>query len=477
MSKLRGFNPFESDINCTDPQIIINPKLPELLATYGNYVLLGEFHRVNISNFLVHTFPLYKFNPNRPIVVQNDKNGQQVTRISLKDVENCYIVDMSTGEVAAPMYFVVPCGRCIICTSSKCSNFARRCQYETQLYDCDPVHITMTYDDEHLPEDKSVSVRAMQLWKKRVRINLNRAGYDKKIRLCIAAEYGKRNTRRPHYHAIIWNLQNDKIFTDTLFKDILYNSWQNCHYKRFTFSRINNDYIPKDCKRSLADMGKTSYQAFGYVAKYFYKQDASSVPPGCKPLFHLMSKSKSLGGIGAPFIDKHKNNLRFWLRQHYYYTEKSGSLEEITYDRYVINRVFPSKYMSVGSKVRKQLQFLCRYSCQCPEFESRCNNVFNFYKRLFPVLSVSGADKNFCFRVRRSCSLVGFTHRLRIINALNILETEIEKTDIDMILYIDERRHKLLNALFRNKQKINVNDVKIKLMQRKYRRLNEFTKL
>lgn len=57
--------------------------------------------------------------------------------------------------------------------------------------------VTLTYDEEHLPKDGSVSVRAMQLFIKRLR----KAGY--KFRYYLVGEYGDQSYR-PHYHIALF---------------------------------------------------------------------------------------------------------------------------------------------------------------------------------------------------------------------------------------------------------------------------------
>lgn len=57
--------------------------------------------------------------------------------------------------------------------------------------------VTLTFADEHLPPDMSVSVRDIQLFMKRLR---KRCG---KVRFYACAEYGDLD-KRPHYHIIIF---------------------------------------------------------------------------------------------------------------------------------------------------------------------------------------------------------------------------------------------------------------------------------
>lgn len=62
--------------------------------------------------------------------------------------------------------------------------------------------VTLTYNDEHLPEGGNLSPRDVQLFLKRLRINHHRAG-GAAFRFFLCAEYGLR-TGRAHYHLILY---------------------------------------------------------------------------------------------------------------------------------------------------------------------------------------------------------------------------------------------------------------------------------
>lgn len=72
---------------------------------------------------------------------------------------------------------------------------------ESQLYE-DNTFATLSYDDEHLPQDLSVSKREVQLFMKRLRKN-----NDRDIRYFAVGEYGSQ-TMRPHYHLVLFNYPN-----------------------------------------------------------------------------------------------------------------------------------------------------------------------------------------------------------------------------------------------------------------------------
>lgn len=73
-----------------------------------------------------------------------------------------------------------------------------RVQFEAIQYDKNCV-VTLTYDDKHLPLDKSVSVRHVQLFFKRLRKSISPAT----VRYFGCGEYGSKGGR-PHYHYVLF---------------------------------------------------------------------------------------------------------------------------------------------------------------------------------------------------------------------------------------------------------------------------------
>lgn len=93
----------------------------------------------------------------------------------------------------------LPCGRCTGCRIDKSRDWAIRCMHEAQMHPSNSF-ITLTYADEHVPDDYSVYVRTLQLFMKRLRKSLKTST----VRFFGCGEYGDR-FYRPHYHAIIFN--------------------------------------------------------------------------------------------------------------------------------------------------------------------------------------------------------------------------------------------------------------------------------
>lgn len=104
----------------------------------------------------------------------------------------------------------VPCGKCEECKNQIRSHYLVRSYYESLkvakrhgvcLFD------TLTYKPEDVPEKygiKCFNYEDLVLFKKRLKINISRDGYDsKQISYFISSEYGD-HTARPHYHILLF---------------------------------------------------------------------------------------------------------------------------------------------------------------------------------------------------------------------------------------------------------------------------------
>ena len=90
----------------------------------------------------------------------------------------------------------VACGQCRGCRLEQRRQWAMRIVHEASLHE-DNCFLTLTYDDAHLPADRSLSKRDLQLFVKRLR--KQEAKVDRRFRYFGVGEYGGR-TGRPHYH-------------------------------------------------------------------------------------------------------------------------------------------------------------------------------------------------------------------------------------------------------------------------------------
>lgn len=92
---------------------------------------------------------------------------------------------------------LVPCGKCTQCRIRKASEWAIRCEHEIEDWQ-HTSFVRLSYDDEHLPQDRGVHKRELQLFIKRLRKRLATP-----IKHLSCGEYGEQ-TERPHYHCLIF---------------------------------------------------------------------------------------------------------------------------------------------------------------------------------------------------------------------------------------------------------------------------------
>lgn len=148
---------------------------------------------------------------------------------------------------------VLKCGQCIGCRLERSRDWAIRSVHEAQMHKRNSF-VTLTYDDDHLPDDRSVNVREWQLFAKKLR---NKIG---PFRFLHCGEYGSRaNTLRPHYHAVIFgqDFGADAVpFEETDNGDMLYQS----------------QTLTSLWGKGLAVLGELNFETAAYVARYVTKK-------------------------------------------------------------------------------------------------------------------------------------------------------------------------------------------------------------
>ena len=87
---------------------------------------------------------------------------------------------------------LLPCGKCLSCKLDYAKEWALRITHEASLLE-ENCFITLTYNNEHLPEDKSVHRSEVQNFLKRLRKKIA----PRKIKTFYCGEYGDQNLRPP----------------------------------------------------------------------------------------------------------------------------------------------------------------------------------------------------------------------------------------------------------------------------------------
>lgn len=116
--------------------------------------------------------------------------------------------------------------------------------------------VTLTYDDEHLPEDRSLNLRHFQLFMKSLRKSIS----PKKIKFFHCGEYGD-TTFRPHYHVCLFGHQ---------FSDLKPHSRNELGQIIYT-----SKYLSKLWKHGFSTTSNFSFETAAYVARYVVKKITS----------------------------------------------------------------------------------------------------------------------------------------------------------------------------------------------------------
>lgn len=202
----------------------------------------------------------------------------------------------------------LPCGRCIGCRLERARQWAVRIMHESQMHE-ESSFITLTYDDEHLPVDRSLDPKVSQRFFKALRHAVD----PHRIRFFIAGEYGETCQRcdrgrkacrclggeafkigRPHYHAIVFGYGfPDKIMIDGWPKGL--------YYSQLLSDVWGNGYT---------SVGSVAFESASYVANYATKKicgkGAAAHYEGRRPEFLLMSRRP---GIGKAWIEKFSTDV------------------------------------------------------------------------------------------------------------------------------------------------------------------------
>lgn len=201
------------------------------------------------------------------------------------------VVFAERGDIKRKL--MLPCGGCVGCRVERSRKWAVRCMHEASLHK-ESCFITLTYDEEHLPDDGSLSVREWQLFAKRLRKKLG----DFRFYMC--GEYGSRNWR-PHYHALIFG----RDFADKVY-----------HCRGSQDDKIyRSAVLDAVWGRGFTSIGSVTFESAAYTAAYcvdkftgpnsdwyYTRLNCRGNPVRLVPPFNLMSRSP---GIGAEWLKKY----------------------------------------------------------------------------------------------------------------------------------------------------------------------------
>lgn len=248
-------------MSCCNPTYIINPSY------------INSTHRFN--RIFGYSVPYYQSNGNFDFRYFSAR----ARRINHDNYKNYFAMDEETGDVIN-IYLQVPCNKCSACRCSKQFNLRNRMILEQYGRETPMYFVTLTYNNEHLPED-GVSVRDCQLFFKRFRERLSKQfNYNVPFRYTLFSEYGSRR-KRPHYHFLLYGFDADKLGFNNILE---FESWM-------AKTAWQNGFV----YIMLCNPG-----CFNYVSKYVLK--SSNVPKGKNKNFNLASRGN--GGLGCPALSQ-----------------------------------------------------------------------------------------------------------------------------------------------------------------------------
>lgn len=174
--------------------------------------------------------------------------------------------------------------------------------HEAQLHE-DNSFITLTYNDEHLPENGQLEYKDFQEFMKRLRERLQRKGLPN-IRFYMAGEYGSQD-QRPHYHACIFGYGfPDRYAWKTGEKHTLFRSneleelWGKGHASVGTLTPESAAYTAGYIqKKIVGKAAQAHYTRFNPVTGEWFE---------LRPEFNKMSTHP---GLGAEWLTKYKSDV------------------------------------------------------------------------------------------------------------------------------------------------------------------------
>lgn len=126
----------------------------------------------------------------------------------------------------------LPCGDCLGCRQAHATTWGHRATHEASEWENNSF-VTLTYDDDHLPDDGYLDgshlTRFIKRLRKRSRSNRDRIHSDPRstLRYFACGEYGDEN-QRPHYHLLLFNAgfaDGHRVAKEQYASEILYELW------------------------------------------------------------------------------------------------------------------------------------------------------------------------------------------------------------------------------------------------------------
>jgi len=225
------------------------------------------------------------------------------------------------------------CNVCRGCRAAKTASWTVRAIHEAQMHPANSF-ITLTFNNEHLPENRSLDHTVYQEFMKRLRDHLDRhyPDGDRNLRYYMVGEYGEQ-FGRPHYHACLFGFDfPDRRLWKVVRGNPLYTS----------------EFLAKVWGFGFCTIGALNKQSAAYVARYI--------------------QSKNYGALSDQHYSIYDSDTdQYYIRQPEYnkFSLKPG-IGSTWFDKYQID-VFPDDICVIDGK-----------KFPPPPYYSRC------YEKLYP---------------------------------------------------------------------------------------------
>lgn len=197
---------------------------------------------------------------------------------------------------------IVPCGHCLACRQTYSNQWIARFMCEEEAFRRGAFFGTLTYNDESLPVGKNLDEKALALYWKRVKKELQL--YNCGFVYTYCGEYGTK-FGRPHYHFVAAGFSIDDCATSeqiATFRRVLVEQWQKYNNNSFVYiSEIKN------AEASIRYLINYTTKTTGYWAlKNHETKEEFTARTGRVAPFVRFSH-----GISKRYFDEHKEELKY----------------------------------------------------------------------------------------------------------------------------------------------------------------------
>lgn len=193
-------------------------------------------------------------------------------------------------------HFFIPCKRCISCRMDHSREWGVRCMHEASLYE-NNIFLTLTYDDNYLPEGLTLVKKDVQGFMKRLRERVLPSPLPEDhpgIRVFYCGEYGEIR-KRPHYHLCIFNYWPEDA---------------RLHKTDGGYNLYTSEFLEDVWGKGYCPFGSVSFQSAAYTARYICKKifgdDALLHYEGRTPEF---SEPSRMPGLAHDWIVKYWSDV------------------------------------------------------------------------------------------------------------------------------------------------------------------------